>query len=228
MMTSKWDKRFMELAKQVSTWSKDKSTGVGAVIVNDKKKVLSLGFNGFPRGVDDDVESRHERPEKNHYVVHAERNALDEAETSLEGATIYCTFFTCSTCAHGIIQKGLKRVVAPEPDWNAERYAETQKHAMQMYKESGVEVDFYSEPVDKLIVFWEIGCGGGKVHDVITADKFNSYIEIYKTNMLKKGVKITRHNVNDKIGVIEFFVGKKEKLYLYFGKYEMNDFIFKR
>jgi dCMP deaminase len=63
MMTKKWDKRFMELAKQVSTWSKDKSTGVGAVIVNDKKKVLSLGFNGFPRGVDDDVESRHERPE---------------------------------------------------------------------------------------------------------------------------------------------------------------------
>jgi dCMP deaminase len=227
-MTSKWDKRFMELAKQVSTWSKDRSTGVGAVIVNDKKKVLSLGFNGFPRGVDDDVESRHERPEKNHYVVHAERNALDEAETSLEGATIYCTFFTCATCAHGIIQKGLKRVVAPEPDWNAERYAETQKHAMQMYKEAGVEVSFYKEPADDLIVFWEIGCGGGKVHNVISADKFNSYIDIYKTNMLKRGIKITRHNVNDKVGMIEFFVGKKEKLYLYFGKYEMNDFIFKR
>lgn len=227
-MTSKWDKRFMELAKQVSTWSKDKSTGVGAVIVNDKKKVLSLGFNGFPRGVDDDVESRHERPEKNHYVVHAERNALDEAETSLEGATIYCTFFTCSTCAHGIIQKGLKRVVAPEPDWNAERYAETQKHAMQMYKEAGVEVDFYSESGDDLIAFWEIGCGGGKVHGIITKDKFDSFIEIYKTNLKKKGYKVTRHLNNHNLKMIEFFVGKKEKLYLRYGKYEINEFIFKR
>ena len=227
-MTKKWDKRFMDLAKKVSEWSKDKSTGVGAVIVNDKKKVLSLGFNGFPRGVNDDVDSRHERPEKNHYVVHAERNALDEAETSLEGATIYCTFFTCATCAHGIIQKGLKRVVAPEPDWNAERYAETQRHAMQMYKEAGIQVDFYKEPADKLIAFWEIGCGGGKVHDIITEDRFNSYIDIYKTNLKKKGIKITRYNVNDKVGLIEFFVGKKEKLYLYFGKFEANEFIFKR
>jgi len=225
---NKWDKRFMELAKMAATWSKDRSTGVGAVIVNDKKKVLSIAYNGFPRGVNDDVEERHSRPIKDYYVVHAERNALDEAETSLEGATIYCTFFTCATCAHGIIQKGLKKVVAPEPDWNAERYAETQKHALQMYKEAGIEVQFYTEKPDSLIAFWEIGCGGGKVHAVITEDKFNSFIDIYKTNLKKRGIIVTRHNVNDKVGMIEFFVGKKEKLYLYYGKYEMNDFIFNR
>lgn len=228
MITSKWDKRFMDLAKHIATWSKDKSTGVGAVIVNDKKKVLSLGFNGFARGVNDDVESRHTRPEKNHYVIHAERNALDESETSLVGATIYCTFFTCATCAHGIIQKGLKKVVAPEPDWNAERYAETQRHAMKMYEEAGVEVQFYAEPSETLIALWEIGCGGGRVHDIITADKFTSYIEKYKMKKIAQGVNITRYNINDKLGVIEFFVGKKEKLYLYFGNYEINQFIFKR
>jgi dCMP deaminase len=229
MITSKWDKRFMDLAKEVAGWSKDRSTGVGAVIVNDKKKVLSLGFNGFPRGVDDDVESRHVRPEKNHYVVHAERNALDEAETSLEGATIYCTFFTCATCAHGIIQKGLKKVVAPEPDWNAERYAETQKHAIQMYKEAGVEVQFYKEPADSLIVFWKIGCGGGEVFNVISEDKFNVYIDFYKRKLESRGYSVKKYTVNDKIGVIEFDLGKgKEKHLLNYGKYEENDFIFKR
>jgi len=227
-MANKWDKRFMELAKQVSTWSKDRSTGVGAVIVNDNKKVLSIGFNGFPRGVDDDVESRHTRPEKNHFVVHAERNALDEAETSLVGATIYCTFFTCATCAHGIIQKGLKKVVAPEPDWNAERYSESQSHALQMYKEAGVEVEFYKTDDNNLMVFYEIGCGGGTIHNVISEDKFISYIDFYKKSLEAKGHKVQRYMINDKTNVVEFFVGKKEKLYLYFGKFEANDFIFKR
>jgi dCMP deaminase len=225
---NKWDKRFMELAKQVSTWSKDRSTGVGAVIVNDNKKVLSLGFNGFPRGVLDDVESRHTRPEKNHFVVHAERNALDEAETSLVGATIYCTFFTCATCAHGIIQKGLKKVVAPEPDWNAERYSESQSHALQMYKEAGVEVEFYKTDDNNLMVFYEIGCGGGTIHNVISEDQFISYIDFYKKSLEAKGHKVQRYMINDKTNVVEFFVGKKEKLYLYFGKFEANDFIFKR
>lgn len=217
----------MELAKMAATWSKDKSTGVGAVIVNDKKKVLSVGFNGFPRGVNDDIESRHVRPEKNHYVVHAERNALDEAETSLEGATIYCTFFTCATCAHGIIQKGLKKVVAPEPDWNAERYAETQRHALQMYKEAGVEVQFYNEPSDSLIVFWKIGCGGGEVLNVISEDKFDACLEFYKKKLESKGHKVKEYTINESLGAIQFHLDN-DKYLLNYGKYEKNDFIFKR
>jgi dCMP deaminase len=226
---NKWDHRFMDLAKQVSTWSKDRSTGVGAVIVNDKKKVLSLGFNGFPRGVNDEVEIRHARPEKNHYVVHAERNALDEAETSLVGATIYCTFFTCATCAHGIIQKGLKRVVAPEPDWDAERYADTQKAALQMYEEAGIEVIFYKEESDsKLIAFWEIGCGGGKVHGIVSKDKFQQFIDQYKTSLIKSGFDVLNYNILDKDKVVEFVAQDGGKKYICFGDYNLNDFIFKR
>lgn len=225
---SKWDKRFMNLAKQVSTWSKDKSTGVGAVIVNDDKKVLSLGFNGNPRKVSDDVEERQVRPIKDYYVIHAEKNAIYEAETSLVGATIYCTFFTCATCAHGIIQKGLKRVVAPEPDWNSERYSESQSHALQMYKEAGVEVEFYKEGDNNLVVFYEIGCGGGKVHNVISEDKFTSYIDFYKKGLEAKGHDVQKYTINNELNVVEFFVGNKEKKYLYFGKFETNDFIFKR
>jgi len=225
---NKWDKRFMGLAKNISEWSKDKRTGVGAVIVNDNKKVLSLGFNGFPRGVDDEVESRHQKPEKDYYVTHAERNALDEAETSLIGATIYCTFFTCATCAHGIIQKGLKKVVAPEPNWEDKRYADSQKAAMKMYEEAGVEVEFYEINDNNLIVLYEIGCGGGKVYDVISEEKLIPYIDFYKKGLEAKGHKVQRYMINDKINVIEFFVGKKEKQYLYFGKYEINSFIFNR
>jgi len=225
---NKWDKRFMGLAKNASAWSKDKRTGVGAVIVNDNKKVLSLGFNGFPRGVDDDVESRHQKPDKDYYVTHAERNALDESETSLVGATIYCTFFTCATCAHGIIQKGLKKVVAPEPNWEDDKYADSQKAAIKMYEEAGVEVQYYTIDDNNLMAFWEIGCGGGKVFNVITEDKFIPYIDFYKKSLEAKGHKVSRYMINDKINVVEFFVGKKEKHYLYFGKYEVNDFIFKR
>ncbi len=225
---NKWDKRFMNQAKMLSTWSKDRSTGVGAVIVNDNKKILSQGFNGFARGVDDNVESRHTRPEKNHFVIHAERNALDEAETSLVGATIYCTFFTCATCAHGIIQKGLRKVVAPEPNWDAERYAESQKAAMQMYKEAGVEVQFYTEEPEQLISFWEIGCGGGKVHGVATEDKFYEYLDFFKKKLDSEGHKVVRYVVNDKINVVEFILGDKSKKLLCFGKYELNDFIYKR
>ena len=55
-----WDKRFMDLSKMVATWSKDKSTGVGAVIVNDEKKIVSVGYNGFPRKINDDIACRHE------------------------------------------------------------------------------------------------------------------------------------------------------------------------
>lgn len=229
MITPKWDKRFMELAKQVATWSKDKSTGVGAVIVNDKKKVLSLGFNGFARGVNDDIEERHSRPIKDYYVIHAEKNALDEAETSLEGATIYCTFFTCATCAHGIIQKGLKKVVAPEPDWNAERYAETQRHALQMYKEAGVEVQFYKEESDsELMAFWEIGCGGGKVHGVVSKDKFQQFIDQFKTGLIKSGFDVIATNVVDENKVVEFVSKSGDKKYICYGDYRLNDFIFKR
>ncbi len=228
-MMNKWDHRFMQLARQVSTWSKDRSTGVGAVIVNDKKKVLSLGFNGFARGVNDDIESRHTRPEKNHYVIHAERNAMDEAETSLVGATIYCTFFTCATCAHGIIQKGIKKVVAPEPDWNAERYAESQKHAVEMYREAGVEVEFYIEESDsELIAFWEIGCGGGNVHGIVSKDKFIQFIEQFKTNLIKKDFDVFNYNILDKDKVVEFVAQNGEKKYICFGNYSLNDFIFKR
>jgi len=225
---NKWDHRFMSMAKMASTWSKDKGTGVGAVIVDDEKKIVSVGFNGFPRGVNDDVECRHESPEKHHWTIHAERSAILEADIPLKGMTMYCTFFTCSTCAQEITQKGFKRLVAPEPDWNHPRYGEGQRIAMEMYKERGVEVEFYKSSPNRLVAFWEIGCGGGKVHDIITEDKIKPYLEHYKNKLKERGYNITKFTINDKINVVEFNVGRKEKKILNFGFFEENEFIFKR
>lgn len=218
----------MGLAKHISAWSKDKGTGVGAVIVNDDKKVLSLGFNGFPRGVKDDVVCRHESPIKFHYTAHAESNAINEAEISLRGGTLYCTFFPCSDCARSIIQKFIKRVVAPKPDFSDQRWGQSHSISLEMFKEVGIEVTFYESEEDKLIAFWEIGCGGGKVHNIVTEEKFLPYIEYYKRQLERKGHTISAYSLNEELEVVEFILENEKKHYLYHGKYELNDFVFKK
>jgi len=224
-----WDKRFMDLSKMVATWSKDKSTGVGAVIVNDEKKIVSVGYNGFPRKINDDIACRHESPEKHHWTIHAERSAILEADISLKEATLYCTFFTCSICAQEITQKGIKRVVAPEPDWDHPRYGEGQKIAMEMYKEAGVEVDFYEDKSKtNHWVFYKIKCGGGEIHAVVTHDNFERYIKYYVKNLEEDGVDVKSWAIDKEWTVVKIFVGKEETKYLYFKKHEVNDFIFKR
>ncbi len=110
-----WDARFLELARHVSQWSKDPSTKVGAVIANDQHQVLSIGYNGFPRGVEDRVSRYNDRETKLLFVAHAERNALDNAFVDVRGATLYTSLCPCNECAKSIIQKGIKRVVTPPP-----------------------------------------------------------------------------------------------------------------
>ena len=139
----KWDKRYLALAKEVSTWSKDPSTQVGAVTVGAKKEVLSQGFNGFPRGIEDSDERYNHRQTKYKFVVHAEMNAIYNATysgVSLDGATLYVYGLPiCSECAKGIIQVGIKKVVvkkAKELDnWN-----ESVELSKQMFDEADVEL----------------------------------------------------------------------------------------
>lgn len=136
---SDWDTRFLDLAHHVADWSKDPSTKVGAVIVNDKKQVLSLGYNGFPRGVRDCQERYANREQKLLFVAHAERNALDNAFTDVEGATLYSTLYPCTDCAKGIIQRGIKRVVTtPINDVQAKRFNFFTSKIM--FEEAGVDV----------------------------------------------------------------------------------------
>lgn len=132
-----WHKRFLDLCEHIATWSKDPSTKLGSVIVDDKKRIVSVGYNGFPRGVFDLEERYNDRPTKYLFVAHAERNALDNAPMMVDNCTLYVTLLPCNECAKSIIQKGITRVVTYRPDredvfnWNI---------TLTMFREAGVEV----------------------------------------------------------------------------------------
>ena len=137
----KWDKRFLALAQHVAGWSKDPSTQVGAVIVDDKRRVVSVGYNGFPMGVDDAEERYADRDTKYKMVVHAERNALLFANKSPEGCTAYVSLMPCSACAGMMIQAGIKRIVAPvTPPELESRWGEDMAISRQMFEEAGIEL----------------------------------------------------------------------------------------
>lgn len=123
----KWDARFFNLAKHVSEWSKDPSTKVGAVIVNDFKQVISIGYNGFPRGIFDTDSRYSDRGVKHLFVVHAERNALDNAFTDVRGCSMYITHFPCNECMKSIVQRGIKRIITPKPDPSKEYVKDSAK-----------------------------------------------------------------------------------------------------
>lgn len=105
----------MQLAKEAASWSKDPSTKIGAVCIGSKGQVLSTGYNGFPRGIDDSLTRYYDRELKYKMVVHAEMNAIFNATyngVSLDGSTMYVHGLpVCSDCAKGIIQVGVKRIV---------------------------------------------------------------------------------------------------------------------
>lgn len=110
-----WDLKFLRLADHISTWSHDPSTKTGSVIVNSEKHILSVGYNGFPRGMDGWDNLYDIREEKLKYICHADRNALDNAYSSVKGCTQYITHPPCNECQKSIIQKGITRVVFWKP-----------------------------------------------------------------------------------------------------------------
>ena len=143
-MLDKWDHRFLVLAEHISNWSKDPSTQVGAVITHTRsKRVVSMGFNGFPAGVEDTQERLDDRETKYEMVVHAEQNALMFAGDRAEGCTLYVhPLPPCARCAVMIIQAGIKRVVCDQPDFGHERWGEQAKTADTMLREAGLGVDY--------------------------------------------------------------------------------------
>ena len=136
-----WDYRFLHLAQHISSWSKDPTTKVGAVIVDHKKRVISLGYNGFPRGVIDYNDRYTNRDIKLSLVCHAERNALDNAPSNVEGFTMYSTLYPCKECAKSIIQNGITRLCCPKPIFENNKYGwETSE---LMFFEAGVSVEYF-------------------------------------------------------------------------------------
>ena len=116
-MSEKWDRRFLQLAQHIASWSKDPSTQVGAVIVESPTNIIvGLGYNGFPRGVHDYPERYSVRETKLSLVVHAEVNAILMAERKAKGATLYVwpSFLLppiCNECCKIAVQAGIKEIV---------------------------------------------------------------------------------------------------------------------
>jgi len=142
---SKWDNRFMDMAKMISTWSKDPSSKIGAVAVNDERRILATGYNGFPKGIADTEERLKNKDEKYPRIVHAEMNALMNAlysGVSLKDATLYVYGLPiCPSCSKCVIQAGVKRVVIPTDKTDKGNWQEVwEQQSLPMFKESGVQV----------------------------------------------------------------------------------------
>jgi len=139
----RWDRRFLDLAAHIGAWSKDPSTKVGAVIVRPDRTIASIGYNGFPRGVDDLPERYDDREQKYLMVVHAETNAILAASESLRGYTLYVhPLCPCSTCAASIIQAGIARVVTVQPTTILERWKASFDATQTMFAEAEVRLDY--------------------------------------------------------------------------------------
>lgn len=140
----KWDLRFLDLAKFVSSWSKDPSTQVGAVIVDPYKRIVSLGYNGFPMGISDDDNRLSDRDTKYKMIVHGEMNAILFANTSLKECTLYTfPFMPCPRCASMIIQTGIKRVVSYKNI--SDRWEDEFKVSRNLFIESNIEYVEYND-----------------------------------------------------------------------------------
>jgi len=142
-----WHKRFLDLAKHISTWSKDPSRQIGAVIVGEDNQILSVGYNGFPRGIKDD-DRLQDRETKYSLIVHAEMNAIYNATYNgikLKDSTLYVTGLpVCSDCAKGVIQVGIKTIIMPMDLDLTEKgiWKDSWDKSRKMFYESGVEWKF--------------------------------------------------------------------------------------
>jgi dCMP deaminase len=142
---NKWNDRYMAMAKEVSLWSKDPNTKVGAVAVGEKGQILSQGYNGFPRGILDSPQRLNDRETKYRFVVHAEMNVIYNATysgVSLDNAKLFVYGLpVCSECAKGIIQVGIKEVyVAKECIDLRPHWFESFQKTMDMFEEVGIKV----------------------------------------------------------------------------------------
>lgn len=140
-------KKFMAIARSVSELSKDRSRKVGVVILGPDNEIRSTGCNGFPRGIDDDIEERHERPEKYFWAEHGERNAIYNAARvgiPLQNCTmlVAAEVSICMDCARAIVQSGIKEVVVDKDMFNTDvtPYNEHGPKVLTLFGEAGVNV----------------------------------------------------------------------------------------
>lgn len=142
----KWDWRFIDLAKTVSSWSKDPRRKVGCVLVKGKREI-SMGYNGFPEHLSDSLLRLNTPSFKDRVIIHAEWNAIINAAkfgVPVEGSSAYITYHPCSRCASVLIQAGVKRVVCPPPSYASEKWKDDFQISSDILVEADIPVYFYN------------------------------------------------------------------------------------
>lgn len=143
-----WKDYFITLAESIKLKSKDEHTKIGAVIAGPGNEVVSTGYNSFPRDIYDNEPIRQERPEKYYWFSHAETNAIVNA-ARIGVSTMNCTMYVtsgipCADCARNIINAGIKKVYCKEMcTTKGEKWAESQKRSLDMFKEAEIEINYY-------------------------------------------------------------------------------------
>jgi dCMP deaminase len=147
MMSNKnrmsWDEYFMMLVHAISMKSKDESTHIGALIIDDTHRILTTGYNSFPSGIDDTVPERQVRPYKYYWFEHAERNCIYSAARkgiALDNSIMYTNGVPCVDCGRAVVQAGIKRVIYSEA-WNnsnTDKWTEEAKITQELFEEAGV------------------------------------------------------------------------------------------
>jgi dCMP deaminase len=143
-----WGEYFINIAEQVKLKSKDNNTKIGVVIVGKDNEIVSTGYNSFPRGIDDSVEERQEKPEKYFWFEHAERNAIYNAArigVSTLGTTMYMTCgISCADCARAIINAGISKIVLRSGKGTmSPKWVDSAQRSNQMFKEAGIQIEYY-------------------------------------------------------------------------------------
>ncbi len=155
MFKPHWHSRFLALAAHVAQWSRDPDKKVGAVIVRPDKTIASLGFNGFPRGVDDSDARYRDKELKRELVMHAETNAILHAREPLKGYVLYVwPLMPCARCAAAIVQAGISHVVS-QPMRGSSNWAHTAKLAEDMLREAGIGVTLIDKKIELPELFSE-------------------------------------------------------------------------
>lgn len=137
-----WDERFIRIANEVATWSKDPGTKVGAVLVLNRR-IIATGYNGFPQNIEDTIDRYSNRELKLAYTVHAEVNSILNAAkngSQTKDSTLYVTFSPCVNCAASVVQAGVNTVVCPCTSTAPERWRKSFQMGQSLLKEAGVKV----------------------------------------------------------------------------------------
>ena len=155
---SSLDDRMMTMVYLVADGSKDKKTHIGAVVLGPDKEIRTTGYNGFVRGLNDNVPERQEKPEKDFWFEHAERNSIYNATrfgATLKGCKMYTNGIPCMECARGIVQSGIEEIIVDEKweETNEGIDIEHSKRTIEMFEEVGIKIRYWKGDLLKIKKF---------------------------------------------------------------------------